>query len=204
MPWIKPKEGRQICAHNYNNLKSAGRNCFPKFSLAEHSENNPMFLQSWASHSLNIWRRKLTKKYGITKPAGEQRVRALSLGCTLRVSLHQSCAWHPLPEYLYPSRAQEARKWWLHSDSPIAVRCGICQVPETQGELTYMRIQDREKKRIRTFNVLSKILKSIFSIKHLISCMNTFVWLLYTFPKTSITWYNRHNIALFSKSSDHV
>lgn len=21
VPWIKPKEGRQICAHNYNNLK---------------------------------------------------------------------------------------------------------------------------------------------------------------------------------------
>ena len=90
MPWIKPKEGRQICAHNYNNLKSAGRNCFLKFSLAEHSENNPMFLQSWASHSLNIWRRKLTKKYGITKPVGEQRVRAFSLGCTFRVSLNQS------------------------------------------------------------------------------------------------------------------
>lgn len=113
-------------------------------------------------------------------------------------------AWHPLPECLYPSQAQGARKWWLHSDSPIAVRCGICQVPETQGELTYMRIQGREKKRIRTSNVLPKILKSIFSIKHLIRCMNTFVWLLYTFPKTSTTWYNRYNVAFFSKSSDHA
>lgn len=88
----------------------------------------------------------------------------------------------------------------------LSNRCEMWDMssPETQGELTYMRIQDREKKRIRTFNVLSKILKSIFSIKHLISCMNTFVWLLYTFPKTSTTWYNRHNIALFSKSSDHA
>lgn len=67
-----------------------------------------------------------------------------------------------------------------------------------------MRIQGRGKKRIRTSNVLPKILKSISGIKHLIHCPNTFVWLLYTFPKTPTTWYNRHNTAFFSKSTDHA
>ena len=65
----------------------------------------------------------------------------------------------------------------------------------------YVDIGQGEKSRIRTSNMLPKILENIFSmkLKLLIYCRNTFVWLFYTFPKTSTTWDNRHNVAFGSK-----
>lgn len=105
--------------------------------------------QSWVSRFPNMWgRRELPKKSGLPESAGRQRARAFSPGCTL--SQGSTCTspgpWQPLPECLCPSQAQEAQRWWLHSGSPSAERCGICRVPETQGELTYMRTKGAEEK----------------------------------------------------------
>lgn len=54
-------------------------------------QSSSLYLQSWASHSLNIrgWR-KLAKKSGIPKSADQQRARAFCLGGMLRIPAHQS------------------------------------------------------------------------------------------------------------------
>lgn len=98
MLWIKPKEGREICSRNYNYLKTAGWNCFLKFSLTEHSENNPTYIPTippklCLSQSLNIWgKRELTKKSGIPKAAGQQRPGPSAWVACSRINLHRS--WH--------------------------------------------------------------------------------------------------------------
>lgn len=109
--------------------------------------------------------------------------------------LHQSCK--PLPECLYPSQAQEAQRWWPHSDSPVAGRCGICQVPETQGELTYSTIWGKEKKAELGYRICFIKYQRLFFIQNLCTAHLYMVFLYLSIKLYHIAKY--HNIACGNK-----